>query len=184
MASGPSPGIPVRALPKAAAGDDGMTIPPDPRASPFWPADNPAALGHITLLQGIITRLATASTSCKTWCLTLVGALLSLAGATRAPAIVTFALVPVVLFGFLDTMYLAQERAYRDLYKRIVGLMRTREYKLGNVFDAAATVTCGGIFAALFSWSVLPVYGGLIAAYLVAEHKGWLALLAAAPVSK
>ena len=83
--------------------------------SPFRPADNPAAIEHIKLLQGIVNRLANNSASCKTWCLTLVAALLSLAGTSRNLAIVPISLVPVVVFGFIDTMYLAQERAYRDL---------------------------------------------------------------------
>jgi hypothetical protein len=61
----------------------------DPSSSPFWPADSPAATTHITLLQGIITRLANNSASCKTWCLTLVAALLSLSGAAHLPQMVT-----------------------------------------------------------------------------------------------
>src|ERR1700730_1981892 len=96
------------------------TMPDDPKLSPLWPADNSPVVAHITLLQGIINRLANNSASCKTWCLTLVAALISLAGATRVPAIVTGALVPIVIFGFVDAMYLAQEHAYRDLYTRVV----------------------------------------------------------------
>jgi hypothetical protein len=103
-------------------------MPNDLRESPFWPADNPAVTAHIDLLQGIITRLADNSASCKTWCITLVSALLSLAGATHVPAMVAFALVPVVIFGFMDTMYLAQERAYRELYSRLIKAVRSASY--------------------------------------------------------
>src|ERR1700730_10825885 len=113
-------------------------MPDDPRASPFWPADNPVVIAHINLLQGIINRLANNNASCKTWCLALVGALLSLAGATHVPGIVTFALVPVVIFGFMDTMYLAQERAYRNLYNRVVELIRANTLKREHVFEASA----------------------------------------------
>jgi hypothetical protein len=155
----------------------------DPSASPFWPADNAAALAHITLLQGIVTRLANNSASCKTWCLALVAALLSLAGATHVPGIVTFALVPVVIFGFIDTMYLAQERAYRELYRRVVDCLRARRYALEDVFDARAPLSAGQFFSALKSWSILPVYLGLIVAYAVSAHLGWLAALTA-PAAK
>src|SRR3984893_2482675 len=103
-------------------------MPGDPIASPLWPADNPAVTTHISLLQGIISRLANNSASCKTWCLTLVGALVSLAGATHVRGIITFALVPVVIFGFMDTMYLAQEKAYRDLYNSVVDSISSRSY--------------------------------------------------------
>jgi hypothetical protein len=148
--------------------------------SPLWPADNPAAIAHINLLQGIITRLANNSGSCKTWCLTLVGALLSLAGATHVPALITFALVPVVIFGFLDTMYLAQEKAYRNLYKRVMTSIQGQTYALKDAFDAKASVGFNDFLNALRSWSVFPVYLGLIIVYFVSVKQGWLALLTAA----
>lgn|ERR1700730_1162863 len=155
-------------------------MPDDPRASPFWPADNPVVIAHINLLQGIINRLANNSASCKTWCLTLVAALLSLAGATHVPGIVTFALVPVVIFGFTDTMYLAQERAYRGLYRDVVRKIRGGSYALADVYEARAQFGFCRFCSALVSWSILPVYSGLIIAYLVAYFAGWLALLAVA----
>src|SRR5438128_1647551 len=110
----------------------------NPGTSPLWPADNAAVTAHIGLMQAVITRLANNSASCKTWCLTLVGALVSLAGATHVPGIVMFALVPVAIFGFMDTMYLAQEKAYRDLYRRIVTKIRDRTYALADAYEAAA----------------------------------------------
>src|SRR5882672_3037984 len=151
----------------------------NPQTSPLWPADNSAVTSHIELLQGIINRLADNSASCKTWCITLVGALLSLAGATHVEGVAAFALLPVVMFGFMDTMYLAQERAYRDLYTRIVGTIRDRSYKLSTAFEARAPLDFGGFCAALTSWSVYPIYLGLILAYLTAHFTGWLSLLTA-----
>jgi len=135
---------------------------------------------HINLLQGIINRLANNSASCKTWCLTLVAALLSLAGATHVPGIVTFALVPVVIFGFLDAMYLAQERSYRDLYTRMIDAIRKGSYALGNVYEARAELDFSGFVSALASWSIFPVYLSLIVAYAIAALAGWLSVLTAA----
>jgi hypothetical protein len=146
-----------------------------------WPADNPAVTAHVNLLQSIINRLANNSSSCKTWCLTLVGALLSLAGATHVPAIVTFALVPVVVFGFLDTMYLAQEKAYRELYNRKVDAIHGGSYAREDLFDATACLNIGHFGDALVSWSIWPVYFSLIVAYVVASCLGWIALLGAVP---
>jgi hypothetical protein len=103
--------------------------------SPFYPADNPATLAHITLLQGIITRLAGNSASCKTWCLTLVGVLLSLAAAAHASVIAAIAIIPVVFFGFLDAMYLGEERAYRDLYGTVTS-------STGSTKAIMAAMTC------------------------------------------
>jgi hypothetical protein len=151
----------------------------DPSKSPLWPADSPAATAYVNLLQGVINRLAGASASCKTWCITLVSALLGLAGATHVPGIVTFALVPVVIFGFMDAMYLAQERAYRKLYARVVGLIRTNSFDRNQVFDAHAPREFFDFLLAISSWSILPVYLTLLVAYFVVAEEGWLAVLTA-----
>src|SRR5712675_687181 len=127
-------------------------MPNDPTASPLWPADSPAVTAHINLLQGIISRLANNSSSCKTWCLTLTAAFLSLAGAIHQPRIVTLALVPVAIFGFLDAMYLAHERSYRTLYKNLVEKIRNQSYTRGDAFKAEAPLTLPGIFLAFWSW--------------------------------
>jgi hypothetical protein len=140
----------------------------------FWPADSPAVIAHINLLEGIMSRLATHSASCKTWCITLVAALLSLAGATKLPAIVGIVLVPIVVFGFMDTMYLSQERAYRDLYLDVVKKVRNGSYVLADAFEAKAPLRLSGCLAAIRSWAVFPIYLGLIAAYVVAYFSGWL----------
>ena len=149
------------------------------QTSPLCPADSPAVIAHINLLQGIISRLANNSASCKTWCLTLVGALVSLAGATHVSGIITFALVPVAIFGFMDTMYLAQEKAYRDLYISVIGKIRNGSYALDKVYEASTSLKFQHISNALMSWSIFPVYLGLVTAYLVAYFKSWLALLTA-----
>jgi hypothetical protein len=148
--------------------------------SPRLPVDSPAVTSQITLLQGIISRLAGNSASCKTWCLTLVGALVSLAGATHVAGIVTFALVPVVIFGFMDTMYLAQEKAYRDLYGDIVARIRNGSYSLADAYAAGAPLLSSHFRLALASWSIYPVYLGLIVMYIVADCAGWLTVLTTA----
>jgi hypothetical protein len=156
-------------------------MPDDAIPSALFPADNPAATTHITLLQGIITRLAGNSASCKTWCLTLVAALLSLAGAAHAPGVVHFATVPVVIFGFLDAKYLSHEQAYRHLFKEVVGKIRKNEYHLDKVYEAEAALKPGAWFRALRSTAVYPMYLTLLVAYGVAVHCGWLGVLLAAP---
>jgi hypothetical protein len=149
----------------------------DPTNSPFWPTDSPAATTHITLLQGIITRLANNSASCKTWCLTLVAALLSLSGAAHLPQMITATLVPILIFGFLDVMYLATELAYRNLYSHIVETMRGDAYDKRLVFEAKARPDAGCAIWALGSWSIIPYYA-LLVFYVIAELTGWPALLA------
>ena len=90
-------------------------------------------MAHINMIQGIINRMAGASASCKTWCITLVAALLSLAGSTKVPALATVSLLPIGIFGFLDFMYLAQEKAFRNLHGRIVAKIRALPNTRGNL---------------------------------------------------
>lgn len=146
-------------------------------ATPLAP-ENAATLAHINLLQGIITRLAGNSASCKTWCLTLVTAILSLAGTMKNPALIEVALIPVIVFGFIDTMYLAQERAYRDLYTKVVNKINCGEYTVGDVFDARPSVgffcLCWLAIRSFFSWAVWPVYLGVIVLYIFAYWIGAL----------
>lgn len=153
---------------------------PSPK-SEFWPADNPAVTAHVNMLQAIISRLAGASASSKTWCLTLVGALLSFAAGTDSPRLAAFAIVPILIFAYLDASYLAQERAYRTLFNQVVAKVRDGTYALGDSFGAKAPLTPGAILAALKSWSIWPVYLSLLIAYAVAMGSGWFAPPAAQP---
>jgi len=91
------------------------------------------------------------------------------------------ALVPVVIFGFVDTMYLAQEKAYRDLYDTVVATVRDGSYQREGAFNAKAPRGFSHVVLAFTSWSIWPIYGGLIAAYFVAQDRGWLLLLAIPP---
>ncbi len=52
---------------------------------------------------------------------------------------------------------------------------------LADISLNGAPLTFRGHFRALRSWSIWPVYGGLICANPVANNYGWLDVLAAAP---
>lgn len=144
-----------------------------------WIGDRAAVQAHLTMIQTVVARMATSSASCKTWCLALVGAMTSLAGATRQPAVLGYVVVAVFIFWFLDVRYLAQEKAYRDLFNSMaakVGVINN--YRLSDVFNLKAPTTGSHIKDAFWSWSTLPVYGAVLAAYGVAWCMGWLSLLA------
>lgn len=93
------------------------------------------------------------------------------------PAILTFSLVPIVIFGFLDTMYLSQEKACRDLYKCTVDRIRDESYGLRDLYEAGAPIRLCDIRSALTSWSILPVYLALIFSYFIGEYSGWMIAL-------
>ena len=74
--------------------------------------DSPAVQKHLEIMQGVITRMAENSRYCKLWCVTLVAAVLVLVARTGEPQHVLIALIPTLLFLFLDAYYLALERAF------------------------------------------------------------------------
>lgn len=75
---------------------------------------------HLKLIQGIITRMNTNSYQIKGWTITLVSALLALYANSRKVTYIFIALIPVLIFWFLDSYYLQQECKFRELYKEIV----------------------------------------------------------------
>src|SRR5438132_11650719 len=100
----------------APSGEQMADQPVDKAPSPLAPAESPAVIAHLNMLQGIITRLAGNSAQCKTWCITIVAAIVAFAGAMKNEKLVALAIIPLAIFGLLDATYLANEQAYRDLY--------------------------------------------------------------------
>jgi hypothetical protein len=147
---------------------------PDKSSRPLGPAESPAGIAHLNMLQAIVTRLAGNSAQCKTWCVAIVSALFGLAGATRSGRIAVAAIIPILVFGFVDAAYLANERAYLDLYIRIVAKIRGNSYGLADFGNLTAPADAEHYVGALLSWSVWPVYLGLIIAYVAVLLSGLL----------
>lgn len=84
-------------------------------------------------MQGIIQRMAENSRSCKTWCITIVSAVLVLVLRVDKPDYILVALAPTVLFLFLDTYYLALERGFRKSYKAFVKKLHAASEDISSV---------------------------------------------------
>lgn len=145
-----------------------------------WVGDRPSVLAHLGMIQTIVARMATSSASCKTWCLALLGAMTGLAGATHQPAVLGYVVIVVLVFWYLDVRYLAQEKAYRDLFNALAGKVRDvqKPYGLLEAFNLKAETTSRNRWGAFFSWSTLPVYLTIVVSYLVAWKMGWIWKLA------
>jgi hypothetical protein len=79
-------------------------------------------LKHLEMTQAIITRMANNSFVIKGWCVTLVSALIALSLQNSNPKFIGVALIPVLIFWFLDAYFLRQERLFRKLYDHVRGL--------------------------------------------------------------
>ena len=97
-----------------------MTTPTEPPVDPFSDSHSDAVIAHLNIVQGVISRMARNSAICKTWCVTLVAAILVLVARTDTPIYALIALVPTALFLFLDSFYLGLERGFRKSYNSFV----------------------------------------------------------------
>lgn len=76
-------------------------------------------IAHLTFIQGVINRMAANSFLVKGWTIALVAALLAIAADKITLTYTAIVLFPVLLFWWLDTFYLIQEKLYRKLYEEV-----------------------------------------------------------------
>lgn len=126
-------------------------------------------------MQGIIQRMAENSRSCKTWCITIVSAVLILVARIEEPDYTMTALVPTILFLFLDTYYLALERGFRASYDAFVEKLHTADEDISS--DLYVVETTGSrlshFLSSLLSFSIWPFY--LILFLIIGVLFFWLA---------
>lgn len=138
--------------------------------------NSPAVQSYLTILQGVINRMAANSSGCKTWCVALVSAIVVVIADKGQPEYVSIAVVPLSLFLFLDSYYLGLEKGFIDRYNDFIQKLHSRDATVEDLF----IVTPGKGFrtfakatsSALVSLSVWPFYG-LLAGMLVALRR-WL----------
>ncbi len=144
--------------------------------------ESSAVQAHLTIMQGVIQRMADNSRSGKVWCVTLVAAVLVLVARTGNPHHALIAVAPVILFLTLDTYYLALERAFRVSYNDFVGKLHQRRLALTDLYDVRPSGSVPRHFLASFrSFSIWPFY--LLVAVTVILAWLLMFLTASPPVS-
>ena len=130
---------------------------------------------HLEFIQSNIARMNQCSFQMKGWALTVVTALLALYAASIAPELgqgnnvfIFVAIVPTVIFWFLDSFYLQQERKFRSLYNDLLDEKRSTEIR---DYEMPLNRYCGCQYCLLkIMWSktevilYLPIIAGLVVA--------------------
>ena len=124
---------------------------------------SPSVQAHLGILQSVIQRMASNSTSCKTWCITVVSAILVIVADKGKPNFAFIALVPTLLFLALDAYYLALEKAFRASYADFVKKLHSGVAKAEDLYtiapmgsyskhqlEALKSFSVWGFYAALF----------------------------------
>ncbi len=127
--------------------------------------DSSAALNYLDTLQSTIGRMASNSARCKTWCVTLVSAILVLVAKGYEQMIISIAFLPTALFMLLDSYYLALEGLFIRQYNSFASLLHEDRAKTVDLFVLRSYRGYGEIslatLKALGSFSVWPFYGVL-----------------------
>ena len=133
-------------------------------------AQQEAVHKHLDIMQGVISRMAENSRSCKVWCVTLVAATLVLVARTGEADHALIALAPAALLYWLDAYYLMLERRFRNSYDDFVDKVHTGPVS----FLALYKVTGAGSMVRTMLWamfrsaSVLPFYVTVVVTVLLA----------------
>lgn len=126
-------------------------------------ATSEAVVASINNMQAVITRLASNSVSCKTWCITLVSAILVLIADKNKPEFAMIATIPTLLFLFLDTYYLALERSFRGGYNIFLEKVSKETLSVNDLYQIKSDAKLlNHFFASLLSHAIYPFYLGLL----------------------
>lgn len=135
--------------------------------------DSPSVQSYLTILQSVISRMASNSAACKTWCVTLVSAVVVIIADKGKPNYVWISAIPIVLFLLLDSYYLSLERQFRDVYNDFIRKLHFGDATVDDVFYVAprtgALATSLHIIEASGSFSVWLFYALLALMLLVVQ---------------
>ncbi len=114
---------------------------------------------HLEFIQGVINRMGSNSFQMKGWMVAIVSALLAVYASTQNHRFVLVAILPTIIFWFLDTYYLWQERKFRGLYNDVAGISdKPKEIKL---FAMPVNLYTDGKYSywnVFFSVTIWPLY--------------------------
>jgi hypothetical protein len=83
---------------------------------------------HLEFIQNIITRMNSNSFYIKGMSVTIMAAVLALYASSNNPLYFFVAIIPTVIFWFLDAYYLQQERKFRGIYNDVAELTDEKKH--------------------------------------------------------
>lgn len=127
---------------------------------------NDASIAHMTMIQGVISRLETNALTLKALAMTLATAVLAFFGSVENPDWVypLAGCLPVLVFWYLDAKYLWLGRLFRRLYNG-VRLKEVTEPFTMNIEPYQDQEQ--SVLRIAFSWSVGWVYSLIIITFMV-----------------
>jgi hypothetical protein len=126
---------------------------------------------HLEMLQALITRMAGYGASFKSYCITVVTAVIGFAFTLHRPGVAALALLPVLAFAIADAHYLRIERCFRGLFN----VVRQETWDTVPSFEINLKHAPAEKFlSAAKSWSIVWFYAPLAIAVFIAVLGAWL----------
>ncbi|MGM4895934.1 hypothetical protein [Tardiphaga sp. 839_C3_N1_4] len=120
---------------------------------------------HLEMVQALVTRMAGYGVSFKTYCITVVTAVLGFAFSLKVPNVALLALLPLLTFAAIDAQYLRLERRFRGLFNAV----RTQDWATPPSFEInLSSAPPSSYWSALSSWSIVCFYGLLTIGIVIA----------------
>ncbi|CAK2675111.1 conserved membrane hypothetical protein [Vibrio crassostreae] len=125
---------------------------------------------HLGILQGIIQRMASNSSACKAWCVTLVSAVLVIVADKGRPDYAYIAILPTIVFAALDAYYLALEKAFRNSYNDFIINLHNKTLTKESLYSVIPKGEMSTLqFQSLLSFSVWGLYSSLVLLILIVK---------------
>ncbi len=129
-----------------------------------------AVQSHLSIIQFVIQRMTTNSSSCKAWCITVVSAILVIVADKGKSQYAYIAIIPNILFFVLDTYYLTLEKMFRNSYNDFIKKLHENKIDSSDLF---VVIPKGNwiktFFKSIISFSVWLFYLTLLIMILLAK---------------
>ena len=123
--------------------------------------DESIRIAHLTMLQGVITRMGANSFTLKALAATFGSAAVAVMATVDDPSpyYAAAAIIPMVIFWLMDAQYLRLERAYRNLYDHVRKGEEVEAYSLNAMPFLKDTAS---VLRLAVSWSVSWFYVAIL----------------------
>lgn len=132
--------------------------------------ESPSIQTHLGILQNVIQRMAANSAASKTWCVTLVSAVLVIVADKGKPDFALIAMLPTFVFSILDAYYLALEKAFRNSYNDFISKLHKKNLTEEDLYSVAPMGDMSRLqWQAMKSFSVWGFYATLLVLILITK---------------
>ena len=125
---------------------------------------------HMDYIQSAITRISSNSFYLKGWNITIVAAIVALSIKESDWKIYACALFLTIIFWFLDSYYLKQEKLFRELYKKVSS--ETNDNAIDFSMDTSPYKNSVSNIPSIMFWniSVTPLYLSISVVLIILIH--------------